>query len=174
MYTSIMAVSQSIRKKARSGRVVRFEPRDLELINEDPTIMAYFEQVGCMCFYKRIQGYNVKLVEQFTLNFTVVSSTIAGITFQVTEETLSTVTEIPPCREKWFKGVPLDISCYMDFIKPECRIQKIGASIPIQYLLEPFEKPLKIIKKNSPMKEGLTGCIHTTLGYQCTSKGKIP
>jgi hypothetical protein len=64
----------------------------------------------------------------------------------VTEETLSAATEIPLHREKWFKGIPLDISCYKDFIKPECLNQKIGADIPSQYLLEPFEKLLKIIK----------------------------
>jgi recombinational DNA repair ATPase RecF len=50
----MMAVSQSIRNKARSGRVVRFEPHDLELINEDPKIRASFEQAGCMHFYERI------------------------------------------------------------------------------------------------------------------------
>jgi hypothetical protein len=35
----------------------------------------------------------------------------------------------------------------MDFIKPECLNQKIGADIPSQYLLEPFEKLLKIIRR---------------------------
>jgi hypothetical protein len=35
----------------------------------------------------------------------------------------------------------------MDFIKPECRSRKIRADIPSQYLLEPFKKLLKIIKK---------------------------
>jgi hypothetical protein len=142
-----MVVSQSIRNKARSGRAVSFEPQDLELINEDPTIRASFEQVGCMCFCERIQGYNVTLVEQFALNFTGVSATIAGITFRVTEETLSAAMEIPPRGEKWFKGVPLDISCYMDFIKPECRNRKIGAGIPSQYLVEHFEKLMKIIRR---------------------------
>jgi hypothetical protein len=58
-----MVVSQSIRKKARSGSVVRFEPQDLELINEDPAIRVSFEQAICMCFYKRIKGYNGKLTE---------------------------------------------------------------------------------------------------------------
>jgi hypothetical protein len=90
------------------------------LINEDPTISASYEQAGCMHFCERIQGYNVKLVEQFTVNFTGVSTTIVGITFQVTKETLSAVAKIPPRREKWFKDMPLEISCYMDFIKPEC------------------------------------------------------
>jgi hypothetical protein len=73
-----MAVSQSIRKKARSGRVMRSEPQDLELINEDPTIRASFEQARCMRFCENIKGYNAKLAEQFTLNFTGVSATIAG------------------------------------------------------------------------------------------------
>jgi hypothetical protein len=70
-----------------------------------------------------------------------------GITFQVSEETLSPATKIPPRGEKWFKAIPLDILCYMDFIKPECRNQKIGADIPSQYLLDPFKKLLKIIRK---------------------------
>jgi hypothetical protein len=38
-----MATSQRKRKNARSGRVVRFEPQDLKLINPDPTIKASFE-----------------------------------------------------------------------------------------------------------------------------------
>jgi hypothetical protein len=43
--------------------------------------------------------------------------------------------------------MPLDTSCYIDFIKPEYRNQKIGANIPSEYLLEPFEKILKITRK---------------------------
>jgi hypothetical protein len=35
--------------------------------------------------------------------------TIVIITFQVTEETLSSVIEIPPCGERWDKGMPLDV-----------------------------------------------------------------
>ena len=146
IYTSIMVVSQSIRKKTRSGRAAKFEPPDLELINEDPTIRVSFEQTRCMCFCERIKGYNVKLAEQFALNFTGVNATIARITFHVTKVTLSVATEIPPRREKWFKGMPLDILCYKAFIKPKCLNQKIGANIPSQYLLEPFEKLLKIIR----------------------------
>jgi hypothetical protein len=100
-----------------------------------------------MCFCEGIQGYNVKLDEHFALNFTGVSATIVGITFQVTEETMSVATEIPLKGEKWFKGMPLDISCYMDSIEPEYQNRKIGEDIPSEYLLEPFEKLLKIIRK---------------------------
>jgi hypothetical protein len=142
-----MAVSQSIRKKARSGRAVRFEPHDLELINKDPAIRVSFEQAGCMRFCEKIKGYNAKLTEHFTLNFTGVSATIAGITFRVTKETLSTTTKIPLCGEIWFEGMPLDILCYKDFIKPNYLNGRIGADIPSQYLQEPFQKVLKVIRR---------------------------
>jgi hypothetical protein len=110
-------------------------------------IRVSFEQVGCIRFCEKIQGYNAQLTKKFTLNFTGVSTTIARITFQVSKETISTTTEIPMQGEKWFKGMPLDTSCYIDFIKPEYRNWKIGANIPSEYLLEPFQKLLKIIQK---------------------------
>jgi hypothetical protein len=61
--------------------------------------------------------------------------------------------------EKWFKGMPLDTSCYIDFIKPEYRNWKIGANIPSEYLLEPFEKILKIIRKYFTC-EGIFDKVH--------------
>jgi len=142
-----MAVSQRIRKKARSGRAVRSEPQDLELIKQDPAIRASFEKAGCMRFYENIKGYNVNLDEQFALNFLGVNTTIAKITFQVIEEIVSTVIEIPPRKEKWFKGMSLDTLCYKDFIKHNCLNGKIGADIPSQYLLDLFQKLLKVIRR---------------------------
>jgi hypothetical protein len=103
-----METSQNIRKGARSGRNVGPEPQNLTLINEDPEVRASFEQVGCMAFCRKIQGFNMKLAEQFTLSFDGSHAVIAGVTFQVTEETLSTTTEIPLHGERWFKGMPLD------------------------------------------------------------------
>jgi hypothetical protein len=146
-YINIMTTPQRKRKNARSGKVVRFEPHNLKLVNTDPMIRVSFEQAGCIRFCEKVQGYNVQLTKQFSLNFTGVSATIAGITFQVSEETISAATEIPMQGEKWFKGMPLDTSCYIDFIKPEYRNRKIGANIPSEYLLEPFEKLLRIIQK---------------------------
>jgi hypothetical protein len=113
-----MTTYQSRRNNSRSNRIVRFEPRDLNLINADSMIRVSFEQTRCICFYEKIQGYNAQLTKKVDLNFTGVSETIARVTFQVTKEVMSVSTEIPPQGEKWFKGTPLDTSCYMDFIKP--------------------------------------------------------
>jgi hypothetical protein len=64
-----METSQNIRKGARSGRNVGPEPQSLTLVNEDPEVRASFEQVGCMTFCRKIQGFNMKLAEQFALRF---------------------------------------------------------------------------------------------------------
>jgi hypothetical protein len=142
-----MASSQSIRKGAWGSRNVGPEPQNLTLVNEDSDVRASFEQVGCMVFCRKIQGFNVKLAEQFALSFNGLCAVIAGSTFQVTKETLSTATEIPPRRERWSKGMPLDVLCYEEFIKPGCLNGKVEAGIPSRYLQEPFQKFLRAIRK---------------------------
>jgi hypothetical protein len=47
------------RRKKKGGDIVRFEPQDLRLVNADPTIRFYFEQVGCIGFCEKIQGYSM-------------------------------------------------------------------------------------------------------------------
>jgi hypothetical protein len=48
-----METSQNIRKGARSGRNVGPEPQSLTLVNEDPDVRAYFEQVGACSFVRK-------------------------------------------------------------------------------------------------------------------------
>jgi hypothetical protein len=138
IHICIMTIPQDTRKKALSGRAIRLEPQELELINEDPNVREYFEQVGCVFYCEKIQGYNVKLVEQLTLRFNVFFVIIAGITFQVTEETLSAGIEIIPRGERWYKGMPLYVLCYEYFFKPNYQNGKIRASVLIWYFWEPF------------------------------------
>jgi hypothetical protein len=103
-----METSQNIRKSVRSGRNVGPEPQNLILINEDPEVRTSFEQFGCMDFCRKIQGFNMRLAKQFALSFDGFCAVISGVIFQVTEETMSTATEIPLHGERWFKGMPLD------------------------------------------------------------------
>jgi hypothetical protein len=67
---------------------VRPEPQILMLVKEYPDVIEYFEQVGCMVICRKIQGFNVKMAEQFVLRFNGFHAVIAGISFQFTEETL--------------------------------------------------------------------------------------
>jgi hypothetical protein len=106
-----------------------------------------FEQFGCMAFCTKIQGFNIRLAEQFTLSFDGSRAVISDVIFQVTEETVSTAIEIPLCDERWSKGMPLDTQCYEDFIRQDCLGWKVEAGVPSRYLQEPFQKLLRVIRK---------------------------
>jgi hypothetical protein len=43
--------------------------------------------------------------------------------------------------------MPLELMFYIDFLKPQYRKQKIGATIPREYVLEPYEKLLRVIQR---------------------------
>jgi hypothetical protein len=133
------------KKKYKGGNIFRYEPQGMTLVNSDPAYKVSFEHVGCMRFYEKVQEYNLYLTKHFDLNFNGVNTTIAGITFPVSEETISVATEIPTQGEKWFKGMPLDPSFYIDFLKPKYRKKKIGATIPKEYVLKPYENILRVI-----------------------------
>jgi hypothetical protein len=89
----------------------------------------------------------VQLTKQFSLNFNGVGKIIARVTFLVSQGTISATTDIPTQGEKWFKGISLVPSFYIDFVKPKYRKQKICTTIPREYLLEPYEKILRVIHK---------------------------
>jgi hypothetical protein len=142
----IMATSQNIRKGTQSGRSVALETQSLMLINKDPEIRASFEQFRCMAFCRKIQGFNMRLAEQFTLSFDGFHAVISGVTFQVIEETLLTATEIPLYGKRWFKGMTLDAQFYEYFIKQDCLGGKIETCVPSRYLQDPFRKLLGVIR----------------------------
>lgn len=55
--------------KTKGGEIVRFEPQDPSLINSDLATRETFEEVGCVRFFEKMQGYNVELTKEFALNF---------------------------------------------------------------------------------------------------------
>jgi hypothetical protein len=59
----------------------RPEPRNLTLINENPEVISSFEQFGCMEFCTKIQGFNIRLAEQFALSFDGSRVVISGVIF---------------------------------------------------------------------------------------------
>lgn len=71
------------RKKHIGGDIVRFEPRDLALINSDPTIRVAFDQMDCIKFCEKIQGYNAQLTKEFALNFIGVDVKVGELSFLV-------------------------------------------------------------------------------------------
>jgi hypothetical protein len=64
-----MTTPERRRKNVKGGDIVRFEPQGLNLVNTDPTIRESFEQVGCIRFCVKIQGYNIQVAREFAENF---------------------------------------------------------------------------------------------------------
>jgi hypothetical protein len=142
-----METSQNIRRGTQSGRSAGRKPQNLKLINKYPKVRVSFEYFGCMAFCRKIQGFNMRLVEQFTLSFDSFCTVIAGVTIHVIEETPSTTTNIPLRGERWFKGIPLDVWFYEYFIKRYCLDGKVRRDVLSRYLQEPFQKILGVIRK---------------------------
>jgi hypothetical protein len=59
---------------------------------------------------------------------------------------VATTTKIPVQGEKWFKGMPLDLIFYTDFLKPKYKKKKFGATIPRECILEHYEFFLRVVQ----------------------------
>jgi hypothetical protein len=100
-----------------------------------------------MRFCEKIQGYNVNVTKDFSLNFNGVHSRIVDFTFQVSEETMVVATEITIQGYKWFKCMPLDPIFYTNFLKPKYKKHKVGATIPRECILENYENLLRVVQR---------------------------
>jgi hypothetical protein len=49
--------------------VLRYEPQSLNLVNSDPAFRVSFEKARCIRFCEKIQGYNIQLKNEFSLNY---------------------------------------------------------------------------------------------------------
>jgi hypothetical protein len=107
------------KKVYKGGDIVRFEPQGLQLLDSNPIFRESFQAVGCLTFFEKLQGGHMEVAKQFSLNFDGVKTKIGSLKIQVTEQTISSVTEIPLQGERWFKGMPLDSSYCNDYFKSE-------------------------------------------------------
>jgi len=73
--------TQGKKKYNKGGSVIRYEPHNLQLVNSNPTIKVSFEQAECMIFCDKIQGYNVQVTKDFSLNFNNVQTKINDLIF---------------------------------------------------------------------------------------------
>jgi hypothetical protein len=138
--------TQGKNKYNKRGSVLRCEPQSLNLVNSNPPFRVSFEQSSCMRFCEKIQGYNAQVTNDFFLNFNGVQTRVVDITFQESEDIVDVATEILVQREKWFKGIPIDLVFYTDFLKPKYTKQRFGATIPRECILEHYKKFLRVVQ----------------------------
>jgi len=89
----------------------------------------------------------MEVAKEFTLNFDGVKTKIESLEFQVLEDTIAATTGIPMQGKKWFKGMALDSTYCNDYFKPEHQNEKLSAGVPRKYMLDHFDKLLRVIQR---------------------------
>ena len=92
------------RRINKGGQCLRYEPTDMNMINEDPKIVEVFRRTGCLQFCDKLQGYHVQVSKEFTLNFSGTTTKVGMLNLSITPEVIAVATGIPRGQEKWFKG----------------------------------------------------------------------
>ena len=115
-YKSTMAAK---RKTNKGGHYLRYEPSDMNLLNEDSTTLEVFRRTGCLQFFQRLKGCYVKVSKDFAINFNGTTSKVGMLNLTITPETIAETTGIPRGEEKWFKGFKFTMQECKEFIKLE-------------------------------------------------------
>jgi len=63
-------------------------------MNVDPAIRMDFEQVGCLRFCERIQGYHVQLTKEFSRSFDGLQAKVGTLIFLVSSQSILSATDI--------------------------------------------------------------------------------
>jgi hypothetical protein len=77
-----LAGMESVEQKKRYNKgedILKFEPQGLQLLNSDPAFRKSFQQVRCLTFCGKMEGYNVEVEKQFSLNFDGVKTKIGPL-----------------------------------------------------------------------------------------------
>jgi hypothetical protein len=74
-----METPESRRRNTKGGDIIRFQHQGLRLVNVDPTIRAYFEQVGCIKFCEKLHGYIMQVEKEFSLIFNGISDKVGNL-----------------------------------------------------------------------------------------------
>ena len=79
----------------KGGSCVRYEPMGLNILNEDPSFMDAFRNVGCLQFCQKIRGFHAHISKYFVTNFIGIASKVGILNFTVSPDTISQATKIP-------------------------------------------------------------------------------
>jgi hypothetical protein len=118
------------RKHYKGGVVVRYEPTYMKLLEEDPTFVQSFANMGCLRFCQKLQGFHAQITKDFTLNFTGIGTKVGILSLNVSPDTISHATEIPRSGETWFKVQKFQLQNCDEFLKEEHQGIDMTVGIP--------------------------------------------
>ena len=113
------AKCRGINKKVE--KINRFEPLNTLELMASPMTVSCFQNVGCFDFFERIQPVknHFKLTRLFIINLHDKQFNLAGVTFELSLDSIANAIGIPSVGEKWFKQASLDISYREPYLKTQ-------------------------------------------------------
>ncbi len=108
------------RRPHRGGRHMQEEPTTLTELQACPLAVSCFQYQSCYEFCEKVANvqFHHELARLFVLHFHGDQSTLTGITFTLTLESISIATGIPSIGEPWNKRQKIDRQHYEPHIKP--------------------------------------------------------
>jgi hypothetical protein len=103
--------------------------------------------VGFLVFCEKMQRGHPEASKQFALNFSGTKTKFGTLEFEVSEQSISTSTEIPFHGENWFKAMTLNSAFSKEFLKSEYQEDNISKGVPRNHVLEYFDKMLRVIQR---------------------------
>ena len=84
--------------------VVRVEPDNTKLLDEDPELLAKVEAVGWLPFFSKFAESNPEVTRLFALSLANGRAKVADLQFIVDERIVASAMELPLAGERWFKS----------------------------------------------------------------------
>ena len=134
-------------KTNKGGHCHRYEPMDMNLLNEDSTALEVFIRTGYLQLFQRRQGCHLQVSNEFSKSFTGTASKVGILNLTVTLDNISAATGIPRGGEQWFKGIKFTMQDGREFIKPEHSEIDLTNSIPKSLMKDNYSKLLMNIQK---------------------------
>ena len=125
-----------VQKKDRGGSTLRKELGDICYLESHLEVCQLFKDVGCYRLCEKIQGSHQQIREEFSLTFDARKAVIGKEMFQVDEDLIVEVTELPRTRENWFKTTVINNVEFRSYLKLEHKSIVWKKNIPTSYLEE--------------------------------------
>ena len=83
--------------------VVRVEPSDAKLLDENPELLAKVEAVGWLPFIRKFADSNPEVTRLFSMSLVDARVRLAYLQFRVDERSVALATGLSLTGERWFK-----------------------------------------------------------------------
>ena len=84
--------------------VVRVEPNNTKLLDENSELLAKVEAVGWLSFFRKFADSNPEVTRLFSLSLVDARAKVVDLQFRVDERSVALATDLPLAGERWFNS----------------------------------------------------------------------